>query len=215
MTATTLRSKRTRVLRTVGALAAAATLGLAAACSSDSVTSPQMHRNSDGSLSGLLSSAASTLINEKGLLRDAPLAVAITRSAVITQKDGGSIKIDETGFELRIPKGAIPVASMTITVTALPGGMVAYDFQPHGTKFLLPLSIRQDLGGSSWDHLGFQGVVTGGYFKDVSQLNTDLGTATVDETFPVTIGSSRASFNITHFSGYMVATGRADSTVTY
>ncbi len=205
------RSKRNRISRNIGAVVAAATLGLAAACSSDSVTAPQMNHNSDGGLTGIIGGTVSKLLNVTGLMRDNPLRAAIVRSAVITQKDGGTIKIDGTGFELNIPKGAIPVASMTITVTALPGAMVAYDFQPHGTKFLLPLSIRQDLNGSNWNHLGFQGVVKGGYFKDISQLDMSSCTALLDETFPVTVSSSRLSFNIMHFSGYMVATGRADA----
>ena len=206
-------SKRNRIVRSVGAMAAVATLGLVAACSSDSVTAPEMARSNSGGLVGstltTLSSTANKLLNVTGLLRTKPLTSSIVRSGLITQ-GGGRIEIPELGFRLDIPAGAIPTNTMTITVTALPGSMVAYDFQPHGTRFLKPLSIRQDLQGTNWSNSGVKGTLTGGYFKDQSQLSLFGGTAKLDETFPVTLESSRLSFNIVHFSGYMVATGRAE-----
>ncbi|MEP6779923.1 MAG: hypothetical protein ABJC26_08545 [Gemmatimonadaceae bacterium] len=205
-----VRSKRNRIVRAVGAAAAVAALSFAAACSSDSVTAPEMNR-SNGAITNLLTGLTGTLnhlINVTGLLRVTTLSSPIVRSAVITQK-GGKIEIKELGFELDIPAGAIPTSSMTITVTALAGSAVAYDFQPHGTKFLKPLSIRQDLKGSNWDKVKVKCVLSGGYFKDLSQVNLLQGTAQLDETFPVVLESSRVSFDIMHFSGYMVATGRS------
>ncbi|MEP6765077.1 MAG: hypothetical protein ABJB66_12230, partial [Gemmatimonadaceae bacterium] len=80
---------------------------------------------------------------------------------------------------------------------------------PHGTKFLKALSIRQDLNGSNWDKVKVKGVLSGGYFRDRSQVDLIHGTAKLDETFPVILESSRVSFDIMHFSGYMVATGRS------
>ena len=209
-TSITRNHTRKRRVRTASLVAAMAALGFAAACS-DAVTAPELKRGNELT-GGVLTLAQSVLINVTGLMRKKPLTASVARSANITQRDGGRIEIPELGFRLDIPAGAIPAASMVITVTALPGSMVAYDFQPHGTKFLKPLSIRQDLNGSNWDNLGVKGKLNGGYFKDVSQLNLTAGTAKLDETFPVTLQSSRLSFDIIHFSGYMVSTGRTDAT---
>lgn len=99
---------------------------------------------------------------------------------------------------------------LTISVTALAGQMVAYIFEPHGTKFLKPLTVTQDLSGTN----GLLGLQTrpnlsGGYFKSESQLNTRTNTAVIDESYRIITDGSTASFDITHFSGYMVSTGRS------
>jgi hypothetical protein len=90
----------------------------------------------------------------------------------------------------------------------MPGKSIAYDFQPHGTKFLKPLEFRQDLEGTSWDHSGFRGTINGGYFKDSKQINLLSGLSLLDELFPVEIRTHEARYNINHFSGYMVSSGR-------
>jgi hypothetical protein len=51
----------------------------------------------------------------------------------------------------------------------------------------------------------------GGYFVDGSRSEA-TGTAKVTEVLPVTFNSTYTalSFQVTHFSGYMVSTGRSD-----
>ncbi len=204
------RTKRHRIIRTVSAIAAVATLGLAAACSSDSVTAPQLTRN-NGLLGSLVTGAVNTLWSVTGVLRTTSVAVPITRSAVITLA-GGHIDIPELGFRLDVPAGALPADSMVISVTALAGRTVAYEFEPHGTNFLKPLTIHQDLPGRLASLLGASPTYVGGYFKNASQVNSNTGAATVNETFTTSLLSNQISFDITHFSGYMVATGKSGTT---
>ena len=88
--------------------------------------------------------------------------------------------------------------------------MIAYDFQPHGTKFLKPLTFRQDLSGTTWGTSLIK-VLNGGYFKSTSQLDQARGVALLDELLPAVTLDRRVSFSINHFSGYMVSSGRQSS----
>lgn len=101
--------------------------------------------------------------------------------------------------------------NLTITVTGLVGDAVAYDFQPHGTVFLKPLQFNQELAGTSWERSDFKGSVLGGYFELETQVNALPGLSLLDELFPVTLDGKRASFDIKHFSGYMVSSVRQGS----
>src|SRR5689334_14824217 len=77
------------------------------------------------------------------LKRLTPLTSDISASAVIGPK-GGSIKLDGAGAKIDIPAGALSEAT-TITMTALAGANVAYEFQPHGITFAQPVKVQQDL----------------------------------------------------------------------
>ncbi|MEO7360967.1 MAG: hypothetical protein ABI120_11595 [Gemmatimonadaceae bacterium] len=189
-------------LRPVRLVVALAAIVLVSACSADSPIAPQF-TTSQSKASDLLKS----LIPVQALNRDDSILVPIARSFTFTAK-GGKIEIQESGLTIHVPAGAIPSASLTITVTVLPGTAVAYDFQPHGTQFLKPLSFSQSLKNTSWDKVGFKGTIDGGYFKDVSQVNLGTGIALLDEILPITIKGKEASFDINHFSGYMVSGGR-------
>lgn len=203
------------LLRKVALLAATATVALATACSTESPVEP---RSTPSPVSPVSSQYKTIKLPIGGLLktlfpmvpleRDQAITAPITRSFRISNKDGGRIEIKETGLRVDVPSGALPASTMTITVTALPGRALAYDFQPHGTVFLKPLAFQQELEDTSWDKLGFKGVLLGGYFEDPSQLNVFDGLALLDELYPVTFDSKRARFDIKHFSGYMVSSGR-------
>jgi hypothetical protein len=199
--------------RRAAVAAVVAGAALSSACSNDAATAPDVSADvsrSDGLISDLLSGVTGLLIPVKALERDVPVA-AMTRSFTITKSSGGRIEIPETGLRIDVPPAAIATNSLVITVNVLPGKAVAYDFQPHGTKFLKPLAFRQSLRGTSWDHSGFKGTLNGGYFKDTRQLNLLSGLAILDELFPVEIKTHEARFNINHFSGYMVSGGRKGS----
>jgi hypothetical protein len=202
------RSKITRssVARTGALFAAAAAVVLASACSSDSILAPAKapeYTSSSYSIGGVIK----TLFPMEPLTRNAPLNKAIVRTFTIG-KGGGKLEIKEAGLRVDIPSGAIAQNSLTITVTALAGSAVAYDFQPHGTVFLKPLDFEQNLDNTSWERLKYKGLAIGGYFETVSQLSVLSGLALLDELYPVMLDGGKASFDIRHFSGYMVSSGR-------
>ncbi|MGV3710222.1 MAG: hypothetical protein ACO1Q7_15410 [Gemmatimonas sp.] len=208
-------SKRFPATRVIRSLAAAATV-FAAACSSDSITTPAAPRGPNfeqsayRSIKAPIGGVVKLLYPMDALTRDVPLAQPITQSFTF-DKRGGRIEIRETGLRVDVPSGAIPGNSLTITVTAIPGDAIAYDFQPHGTVFLKPLKFQQELKATSWEHADFRGTVLGGYFEDEEQLRILPGLTLLDELYPVLIDSKRATFDIKHFSGYMVSGGRQKS----
>jgi hypothetical protein len=193
----------------IAALAAATFL---AACSSDSATSvaaPDTQR-SNGLVTDLVGGLVNGLIPAKALQRTTTVAAPITRSATIT-KAGGVIEIPETGLRVEVPANAIPGNTLTITVTALAGKSVAYDFAPHGTVFLKPLVFRQSLVQTTWAQSLLKPTLSGGYFANTSQVNLTTGITLLNEVLPLTVLQSEARFNIFHFSGYMVSGGRQSS----
>src|SRR3982751_4734971 len=80
------------------------------------------------------------------LQRTAPLSADLTESATVGPK-GGEIAIAAAGVKVAIPAGAL-TASTLITMTALKGTHVAYDFQPHGLIFLKPVKVQQEIIGT-------------------------------------------------------------------
>jgi hypothetical protein len=200
-------SVRTRSTRALTAAIGVAAMGVMAACSSDTVTAPDAAAR-NGLLGGTVGVVTSTLSSVTGLLRLAPLSQPVTRSVLVTRRAGGELRVPETGLRVTIPAGAIAKDTMTITVTALPGRLVAYEFEPHGTQFAKPLTFSQDLGATSWVLSLLKPTLGGGYFKNASQLNTQTGVSQINEELAARLEVGRVSFDISHFSGYMVSTGR-------
>lgn len=149
-------------------------------------------------------SLTGTLVN--GLLWSSPVSET-SASAVIGPK-GGTVSIPN-GIRVVVPAGAVS-SDVRFSVTRLPGIIVAYEFQPHGTTFAVPVKIEQPTGGTSL--LGLLGVqptrtVRGAYFAEKSLLDQLLGTAVVSEFRPASISADRQwiRFDVDHFSGYMVS----------
>ena len=122
---------------------------------------------------------------------------------------GGTIALPGTGLRVEIPRGAISGDAVRITARAIPGRYVAYEFQPHGLRFAQPVRLSQELAGTQWlqtNPLLMKAV----YFKDGSQLDALTGLVRVDEVLPATVDvlRGRVSFQVGHFSGYAVSTGR-------
>jgi hypothetical protein len=188
-------------LRALAVWAAALAL---AACTSDPLTPALEIERRDGRLP----KPARVHI----LKRTPPLKAVETRTLTITATRGGTITLPTAGLTVTVPVGAIRTGSLTITVRAHAGKSVAYDFQPHGVVFAKPLTLTQDLGKTNWKQLGNVTLYGGYYPGEVDDANS---LATITESFPIRITTdskkvTRATFDIWHFSGYVVSSGRAD-----
>ena len=152
-------------------------------------------------LGGGVSNAIDTTVN--ALLLSVPLTTEISRSATIGP-DGGSIEIPETGFRLDVPKNAL-FQPTVITVTAVPGPIAAYEFEPHGIALNKRLVVTQSLGLTTIVSQLLGHSFTGAYFTSRDDLHAD-GTAEVHELEPTTADLlfGRVQFSIGHFSGYLV-----------
>ena len=129
------------------------------------------------------------------LTRIHPLSRDLTASAVIGE-EGGWIGVQGGGLGLWVPAGALN-QPVEITITAYAGDKLAYDFQPHGTKFKKPVRIGI-LNG-----LGFgQSASFGVYFE-----GDHKGKPKFLENFNVWSWQGFTMFETTHFSGYALASG--------
>jgi hypothetical protein len=137
--------------------------------------------------------------------RATPLARQVSASAVIGPQ-GGSIELPDAGLKVEVPANAVS-STLTFTVTALPGAMLAYEFGPHGTKFNAPLRVSQDVRGLVIPQ--GEGLVAG-YFPEQPDLLVDDVVGVIDERLPAQLDAtgSKIRFDVSHFSGYLVASGR-------
>jgi hypothetical protein len=195
-----------RITRRLSLLAVAAVAVVASACGSDNPISPDVRTKPTPEPSAALLGSPATV---RTLQRNTALASPIRVSKFIGLL-GGTISVPGAGLTVIVPPLAV-TRSMTITVTALAGSAVAYEFEPAGTKFLLPLVVTQDLSKTKTAGLNLS-LFKGGYFKSTSDINQKTGTASVSEllNLSVTVAPLIGVFTVTHFSGYLVATGCED-----
>jgi hypothetical protein len=179
-----------------------------AACFSDRVSSPESATQIAAGPSASYSTTA-TSKKVKGLLWKSRLKSDVSVTRTITSSVGGLIKVPGTDFELVIPAGAFDEPTMTITVTALKGRVVAYEFAPHGVLFKKPLLFSQRLAQTNWDRSlsANKSSVQGAHFFDRTKVDSDNGFAWVNEFFPSTVQGNLLTFPIPHFSGFMISTG--------
>ena len=146
------------------------------------------------------------------LKRFKPLEASISVTAVIG-KAGGSIKIDAAGGKIDIPAGALDT-NTTITMTALAGPNVAYEFQPHGLTFKVPVKVQQTIAGT-WaaEYPSLIKGMHGSYYDDAvldsTFIDKDKYFALVNEHQMgyFEANASQIKFYIGHFSGYLVSCG--------
>jgi hypothetical protein len=171
-------------------------------------------------LAGSGTSSGSGTVQAPVLRRTVPLVADIVVSALVDTRAGAAaVKIPEAGLGLHFPQGALAVPTV-ITVTAYKGDLVVYDFQPHGIQFDTLVKVSQELKVTTAYHDdALKSSLLGGYVKDgLADIDAD-GVATLTETFPVFYSEtsarlnkttpSVAKFSIRHFSGYLLASGRA------
>jgi hypothetical protein len=194
-----LRS-RTTVALTIGA-AAVATL---AACT-DGPSAPRQAPSAAPRLGIAAAPVDSVTTAVQGLLWSKPVKED-TASKVIGPK-GGSLSVGN--LKLVVPKGAV-TTNTTFSVTRIGGRIVAYEFQPHGTTFQVPVQLEFETKDIDWSSLSGATHVAGAHFLDASTLDQATGTAVVDEFVPtiVAVDKSKVTMTVPHFSGYMVSTGR-------
>ena len=202
-----------KLLRIVASLSLAAALGLAAC---RDVVAPQSPPAAPGpnALLGILDPIISTIPILGPLLvpdtvvvlqRAQALSYDITQSKLIGS-GGGQISIPAAGVTVVVPAGAVDYYT-PITVTALAGRGVAYEFGPKGTTFKKPLTITQDLSVTTVDpRLLSRLKFSGGYFKSRNDLLGGL-LGIIYELLPATTSANGGSvqFNVNHFSGYLIA----------
>jgi hypothetical protein len=184
-------------------VAVAATLAVSA-CSNESPSGPAPvaapAAASQSLLGGLLGSTSTKTIIP--VLRTTPLASDITVSQTIGPL-GGTIAIPGAGLTLVVPPLAVS-RSTNFAITARKGSYVAYDMEPHGTKFLLPLVATQSLVNTN--AAGLNVSVSLGYYPDGNHVTS------VSELLSVQVDLLRltAVASIPHFSGYIFAGGVED-----
>lgn len=126
-----------------------------------------------------------------------------TASATIGP-NGGVLRLPSAGLTVVVPRGALS-KKVTLSVSPRAGQFLAYEFQPHGTKFAKALRVTQDLRGADWSGNSLSAV----YYANESQLDDATGDVQATELMDVDVDAAAgtASFEIHHFSGYMFATG--------
>jgi hypothetical protein len=176
---------------------------LATACGDTGVTAPtQEAARTAPAQHQVLSSP----LNVNVVQRDTPLSDPVSTSVNVSWF-GGAMRLPGTGLTVIIPPFAVS-RPITLTATAVPGSDVAYEFGPHGTHFNVPLVVIQDLS-----HVNMSGInpllMFAGYY---SSLN-DGGTASITELLDlgVNVADQTAVFTVSHFSGYLLASGRCSS----
>ncbi len=128
---------------------------------------------------------------------------------------GGIIQLRPIGVQIRFPEGAVS-ESVLIEARALQGSVVAFEFGAHGLTFNAPVEIRiegERLAGS-WLDRGVEGIFDGREIRrylrgllGVYFVGSRGSEVTPIETLPIYLDNGDVVLEITHFSGYAVASG--------
>ena len=141
------------------------------------------------------------------LRRKRALEEPITVSATIGFA-GGKLSIPEAGLAVDVPVGAL-LFPTKISVTALRGENVAYEFGPHGQFFLKRIIISQALHDTY--SLNSTPQYRAAYFLD-DPTSWQQAVVNVIELLTTTYDrkGQTARFGVVHFSGYLMSSGFAD-----
>ena len=138
---------------------------------------------------------------------------------LVKNEAGEWLAVDNAGIKVYIPPGALGAyvddldndIEIEITLTALAGDRVVFEFAPHGLKFLKPILIQIKTDDIEAAYLKEQNTPSG-YLDDILGVSyvgeASSGTVTPKETFPVYYDDGAfLQFEIEHFSGYALASG--------
>ena len=193
---------RFRLLSTLVLVASGAAI-IASCATGDSPTSPPAVAPPAAPSQSLLGGLLGTPQKVVGLQRTTPLASPITVSKNIGLL-GGTLSIPQAGLTVIVPPLAL-TSTKKVSITALAGSTVAYEFSPAGTKFLLPLVATQSLVNTQAHNGGLINPLSlfVGYFADNSNINL------ISEILNINLNllGQLAIFDIWHFSGYILASG--------
>lgn len=161
-----------------------------------------------GGVTGGVLGLGGVSLTTTALERSRPLSRDITVRETIDSR-GGTIAIPEAGLRVVVPAGAVDRPT-EFTATAIAGRAVAYEFAPHGARFARDLRVTQELRGTNWIGLPLLNF-RAAYFKDRDQVDPLRALIQVDELLPLSVDLLRLQlkFEVEHFSGYGVSTGRA------
>ena len=194
-------STRRALTRAVGSMAV---LGLVATvgCSNDGATAPA------SPFSEIRKEVVDPAIISPVLQRKKAIRINRTNHFRIDQQ-GGWYSIPEAGLYIFVPANAVS-EPLTISAKALTGDLMAYEFGPHGTRFNVPLQMYQDLGLAHITAHTDLSKFEVGYFADENTLNYQTDKVAVNEFIPtgVVFEGRALRFEVSHFSGYVIATGR-------
>ena len=193
------RRALTRATSSLAVLGLIATAG----CNGDAATAPGVP-----TLPSIHKEVVDPSVTAPVLKRTKAIRVNRTNHFRVDQR-GGWYSISEAGLYIYIPPNAVK-APITLSARALTGDLMAYEFGPHGTRFDVPLQMYQDLSlasiGPNTDLSKFEV----GYFADETTLNYRTSNVSVNEFIPtgIVFQGHAVSFQVSHFSGYVIATGR-------
>jgi hypothetical protein len=153
-----------------------------------------------------LGTELATPVVATSLERRVALADTVSASFVVT-RDGGSFVVPGTGLEVWVQRGTVS-GEFPLTVKALPGKVVAYEFGPAGSKFPKSLVMVQDLKGTNYN-ARTGATFDAGYFSSLGDVDGLTGTALIKERLQSYFDaeSGKFYFAVNHFSGYMVSWG--------
>lgn len=139
-------------------------------------------------------------------------------SAVIDAAAGGTIQFPAADLTVTFPPGALSQTT-TITLVALSGPSIAYDFLPHGIQFSKPVVATQSLVNTAFGGLtGTLPQIYAAYLPDgYETISATLGAHALEiETSSTTLNALGSPVSITwylnHFSRYILASGDAQTT---
>jgi hypothetical protein len=195
-------------MKRLRSLLATVAIGVAAAACTDSPQTPVTPSPSAKPSADLITGTVKSLVT--GVQWKQPLTADVSASAVVGP-GGGWVELPQVGAHLYVPAGAV-AAPTTFTITALAGSLVAYEFQPAGSRFTRPLRLVQDQSylTSTGAPPGVSLLLTKlGYFSSPADLDQAHGSAAVSELQTTLVISTprQLIFPIWHFSGYIVCWG--------
>jgi hypothetical protein len=135
-----------------------------------------------------------------------------TVSAVIGP-DGGFLSLPGSDFSLRIPEGALSAKTL-ITVTSQAGPHVAYQMQPHGQRFLKPVTAVQHLRNTASYATREGDQVRSAYLadgNDVIEADDSASPAELEAATTLFYGAQPVAethvWYLNHFSRYILISG--------